>query len=226
MKVNFELLTHINIFNHMNADEISALLNYLNYRTQTFQRKTTICCAGDYTSEFGIILNGEASIENIDFWGNVSIIAHLSAGSIFAESYAITREALAVDVIAQKKCQVLFISLNNIFDSDNIHDPLVLSGQKKLVHNLLILCSKKNLHLSHRIFHTSSKTIRGRVISYLSFLSKEKKCADFNIPFNRQQLADYLNVDRSALSHELSKMQKEGLILIDKNHFSLKEKVM
>jgi CRP-like cAMP-binding protein len=226
MQLNFESLTHINIFNHMSADEIDALLHYLNYRTQTFQRKTTICCAGDYSSEFGIVLNGEASIENIDFWGNVSIIAHLSAGSIFAESYALTKKALAVDVIAQKQCQILFISLKNIFLPDSTNNPLVISGQKKLIHNLLILCSKKNLHLSHRIFHTSSKTIRGRVISYLSFLSKEKKCADFDIPFNRQQLADYLNVDRSALSHELSKMQKEGLIRMDKNHFSLKEKVM
>ena len=87
--------------------------------------------------------------------------------------------------------------------------------------NLLSLSAQKNLNLSRKIFHTSPKTIRGRLLSYLSDQSVRSGSRSFTIPFNRQQLADYLNVDRSALSNELSKMQREGLIRVDRNQFVL-----
>ena len=86
---------------------------------------------------------------------------------------------------------------------------------------MLELSSQKSLNLSRRIIHTSSKTIRGRLLSYLSFQSTKQGVQEFDIPFNRQQLADYLSIDRSAMSNELSKMQKDGLIEVNKNHFIL-----
>ena len=88
-----------------------------------------------------------------------------------------------------------------------------------LIH--ISLSAQKNLNLSRKIFHTSPKTIRGRLLSYLSYQSMRSGSSSFTIPFNRQQLADYLNVDRSALSNELSKMQRDGLIQVERNRFVL-----
>ena len=226
MEIKTYALEQIKLFNHINPAELEALLSFLGCHVKTIQRKKYIYHVGDQLNEFGIVLNGEVRIENVDFWGNTSIIAHLSNGAIFAESYVLANKPLSVDVIAQKTSEILFISTQKLFQFVPAEQSAISSAKNTLVQNLLLACSQKNLHLSHRIFHTSSKTIRGRVISYLSFLSKEKESASFDIPFNRQQLADYLNVDRSALSHELSKMQKDGLITINKNHFSLNDKVM
>ena len=92
---------------------------------------------------------------------------------------------------------------------------------QNLVQNLLAISAQKNLNLSRRIFHTSSKTIRGRLLSYLSYQAMEREKEEFDIPYNRQQLADYLNVDRSAMSNELGKMQKDRLIEVDRKHFRI-----
>ena len=226
MEKNDHSYNQIKIFDGIIPNELEELLYFLGYHLQTIQRKQYIYHVGDQTDEFGIILNGEVRIENVDFWGNTSVIAHLSNGAIFAESYVLAKKPLSVDVIAQKTSDILFISTQKLFQPVSMEQSVILGAKNTLIQILLLACSQKNLHLSHRIFHTSSKTIRGRVISYLSFLSKEKESAQFDIPFNRQQLADYLNVDRSALSHELSKMQKDGLITMNKNHFLLNDKVM
>jgi len=90
-----------------------------------------------------------------------------------------------------------------------------------LIRNMLTIAARKSLNLSRRIMHTSSKSIRGRLLSYLSFQATQHGCREFDIPFNRQQLADYLSVDRSAMSNELSKMQRDGIITVDRNHFVL-----
>ena len=96
-----------------------------------------------------------------------------------------------------------------------------LDFHNKLIKNLLELLAQKNLNLTKRISHTSPRSIRGKLLSYLSFQAKAKGSWDFMIPFSRQQLADYLNVDRSALSAEISKMQKEHILTSQKNRFIL-----
>lgn len=101
--------------------------------------------------------------------------------------------------------------------------PDKLAQDPRLLRNLLLLTAEKNLRLSRRIFHTSSKTIRGRVLSYLSFEAARNGSREFTIPFTRQQLADYLEVDRSALSHELGNMAREGLLRTRRSHFALLE---
>lgn len=93
----------------------------------------------------------------------------------------------------------------------------------RLIQNLLLITAKKNQNLTRKIFHTTPKSIRGKLLSYLSFQAIQEGSYRFKIPFNRQQLADYLGVDRSAMSNELSKMQKEGLLTYEKNIFCLKE---
>ena len=93
----------------------------------------------------------------------------------------------------------------------------------KLIRNLLTVCASKSLQLSERIMHTTSKSIRGRLLSYFSDCAKKEGSYSFTIPFNRQQLADYLGVDRSTMCNELSKMQREGLIRYERSSFTLAE---
>lgn len=98
------------------------------------------------------------------------------------------------------------------------------ANHSKLIRNLLQLSAQKNLALSRRSLHTSAKSVRGRLLSYLSEQAKQRGSYQFTIPFNRQQLADYLNLDRSALSNELSKMQNDGILTYERSYFSLKQR--
>ena len=130
-------------------------------------------------------------------------------------------EKLLVDVFAAEVTEVLFLNVGKMLSQC----PNSCGHHTQLIRNLLAISAQKNLQLSRRIFNTSSKSIRGRLLSYLSDQAVKNESERFDIPFNRQQLADYLGVDRSALSAELGKMQREGLLEFRKNHFHLYEEV-
>ncbi len=177
-----------------------------------------IFSAGSIVHETGIVLSGSVNIENNDLWGNKSILSNVPAGQVFAETYAFSHEPMMVDAVAAEDCTILFLDFNMLMDN-----PLEnRTWQNKLLRNMLNVSVQKNLALSSRIFCTSSKTIRGRLLTYLSSQSMKAGSATFDIPFNRQQLADYLNTDRSALSNELGKMRDDGLIEFYKNTFRIK----
>ena len=155
-----------------------------------------------------------------DLWGNKNIISLAHTGEVFAEAYAcVPGEPMMVDVIAMEEAEILFLNVPELFR-------LSASGKGEyshLIHNMAIISARKNLLLSRRILHTSSKKIRDRLLSYLSYQAGLQKSRYIDIPLNRQQLADYLSLDRSALSKELGKMKKEGLLDYHKNSFVLKD---
>ncbi len=122
---------------------------------------------------------------------------------------------MLVDVTASEDCRILFLRSGRIQSLKSSLEPWAL----KYITNLLMISMHKNLILSGRSFHTAPKTIRGRVMAYLNSVSLQMHSREFDIPFDRQQLADYLNLERSALSKELGKMQKDGLVSCRKNHF-------
>lgn len=167
----------------------------------------------------GIVLSGMALISCGDIWGNTSVLGHVTPGAVFAEVYAcIPGEPLLITVSAAEDTTVLFMNVGRILSTCTNACPF----HTRLARNLLTVCAHKSLQLSQRILHTSSKSIRGRLMSYFSQYAKQTGNHTFQIPYNRQQLADYLGVDRSAMCHELSKMQKEGIISYEKNRFLLK----
>jgi len=140
------------------------------------------------------------------------------SGEIFAEAYAcMDDEPLLISVEVAEDTEVLMMDMHKILTIC----PSNCSHHHKLVENLLTILARKNLGLSRRMVYTASKSIRGRVLSYLSFLADKQGKKQVSIPFDRQEMADYLGVDRSALSAELSRMQKDGLIAYKKNHFTL-----
>lgn len=216
--MNSLFLSQTMLFRGIAPEEISGMLACLHAETKTFQKGHYIFRAGDTVTCVGLVLSGSVSIEHDDVWGNKSILDHVHPGQVFAETYACVPSApLMISAVAFETTQLLLLDMGHVLHvCSNACD-----FHNKLVRNLLAIASQKNLSLSRRIFHTSSKSIRGRLLSYLSFQASQQGSRAFDIPFNRQQLADYLSVDRSALSNELSKMQKDGLLTVERNHFTL-----
>ena len=211
-------LSKIPIFQGIEEPEIASLLQCLQATERTYQKGETILSEGSITENMGIVLSGMALISCGDIWGNTSVLGHVTPGSVFAEVYAcIPGAPPLITVSAAEDTTVLFMNVGRILSTCTNACPF----HTRLARNLLTVCAHKSLQLSQRILHTSSKSIRGRLMSYFSQCAKQAGNSTFQIPYNRQQLADYLGVDRSAMCHELSKMQKEGLISYEKNRFSL-----
>lgn len=218
--MDFVQISKTVLFQGTRPEDAEAMLKCLEAREKQFQKDETIYYVGDRVSELGLVLSGSVLIENDDLWGNRSILDRIGTGQIFAETYAcVPGEKLLVTVTAAEKTEVLFLNVGKILRVCTN----ACSFHARLIRNLLTLSAQKNLNLSRRIFHTSAKSIRGRLLSYLSWQAVKQGSREFDIPFNRQQLADYLGVDRSAMSAELGKMKREGLIQVDRSHFRMEE---
>lgn len=214
--MDYLFLSKTILFRGISPEEIQSMMGCLRGITKTYPRGSTIHHAGEIINTMGLVLSGSVCVENDDVWGNKSILDRIGAGHIFAENYAcLPGEPLMVNIVAAEATEILFMNTDCMFTVCS-H---ACGYHNKLIRNMLTISAQKTLNLSRRILHTSSKTIRGRLLSYLSHQSSQAGSREFTIPFNRQQLADYLSVDRSAMSNELGKMQKEGLIKSDRNHF-------
>lgn len=206
------------LFRGCEPEEVEAMLACLGAVRRAFAKGTQILRTGETVSSLGLVLSGRVRIESGDVWGNTTVLDQVGPGEVFAETYACTPgEPLMVDVVAAERSEILFLAISRVLQTC----PSTCEHHHRLIQNLLSLSAQKNLNLSRKIFHTSPKTIRGRLLSYLSEQAIRSGSQHFTVPFNRQQLADYLNVDRSALSNELSKMQRDGLLKVDKNRFEL-----
>ena len=211
-------ITKTPLFQGISETEVQSLLAQIGAKEKTYKKGDIIYVAGQMVSAMGLVVSGSVTIENDDIWGNKSILDCIGVGHVFAETYSfLSKEPLLVTVVAAEQTKILFLPTAPLLQT--IYHPTPCSAA--LLYNLLGVLAHKNIRLSQRIFHTSSKTIRGRLLSYFSSEAKAQNSLEITIPFPRQQLADYLGVDRSALSHELSKMQKEGLLTYHKNTFSL-----
>ena len=198
-------LSKIPIFQGIEEPEIASLLQCLQATERTYQKGETILSEGSVTENMGIVLSGMALISCGDIWGNTSVLGHVTPGSVFAEVYAcIPGEPLLITVSAAEDTTVLFMNVGRILSTCTNACPF----HTRLARNLLTVCAHKSLQLSQRILHTSSKSIRGRLMSYFSQCAKQAGNSTFQIPYNRQQLPHYLGVDRSAMCHELSKCRK------------------
>ena len=206
------------LFKGLSPDDLDTLAAAGLLRQKAFAKHTVIFRAGSRVQEIGVVVQGTVHIENLDLWGTKSILSSISAGQAFAETYAFCGDALMVDAVAAEDCTVLLLSTRVL--SDASVSPAV---RDTLLHNLLAVSMHKNLSLSQRIFCTTPKTVRGRLLTYFSAQAAKAGGLEFDVPFNRQQMADHLNLDRSALSKELCKMRDEGLLEFEKNHFRLNE---
>ena len=215
--MNLSLLTGSPLFAGCSEAEIKEMLTCLNAQKKTYPKDMVILHAGETVRCIGLVCSGSVHIENHDLWGNKSILDCIQPSQIFAETYACAGAPLMVSAVAAAPSEILLLDVGRMLHTC----PNTCGCHARLIENLLAISARKNLTLSRRMFHTSAKSIRGRLISYLSWQAQQKGSCEFDIPFNRQQLADYLSVDRSALSAEIGKMQREGLLVASRSHFRL-----
>ena len=216
--MDLSLIKNSILFQGMSEDEIKSSLIFFSSREQEFKKGTFILHEGDRTDEMGVVLSGRVTIERADMAGNRTLLSGIEPGQFFAETFALfPQEPLFVNAVAATDCDVLFFKLGGLYKLRASSEPWML----KFVTNLLAISSRKNLKLSARNFFTAPKTISERVMTFLKSVSVQKNSSEFEIPYNREQLADFLNLDRTALSKELGKMEREGLIEYNKNHFRL-----
>ncbi len=217
-KYDIERISKSTLFRDLSGEEVIDALGFLNAKKQEHKKDELILCAGGSAERFGLVIEGSVTVESNDIWGNRTILSHVGRGDYFAEVYAVLQEEiLPVDVRANESCVVIMLSAAGLEPMKTGAPSLYM----KMMSSMLTISLRKNMVLSGRSFHTSPKTIRGRVMAYLNSFSLRCRKTEFDIPFDRQQLADYLNVDRTALSKELRKMSDDGLIEFRRSHFRL-----
>ena len=218
MKKYIPVLNKTKIFSGLSEKETESMLSCLDARVLQFKKGEYVLNCGEYLSELPLLVRGSLHIQNDDYWGNRSILGMVSVGEMFGEAYAISQNtALRVDVVALEDSAVIFLNINKII----ISCPSSCSFHSAVTKNLFLALSEKNRSLVQKIGHMSKRTTRDKLISYLSAEAKKNKSSYFKTPFNRQQLADFLCVDRSAMSNELCKMRDEGLLEFERSTFKL-----
>ena len=211
-------LTSSPLFQGLTLDDTRSLLNCLGGIEREYRKGTYIFSEGAVIDQLGVVLEGCVLIQCNDIWGINSILGNAGPGAVFGESYACcSGEPLQISAVAAEHTKVLFLNVNRVLTTC----PSSCQFHVKLIRNLLSVSAQKNLELSRRMLHTTPKTIRGRLFSYFSACSKSAQSNSFDLPYNRQQLADYLGVDRSAMCSELSKMQRDGLIQCNRRHIEI-----
>ena len=174
--------------------------------------------SGDSAHFVGVVLSGSVHVLQEDYWGNRTILAHIPPGGLFGEAFSCAEtDSLPVSVAAAEKSEVLFIDYKQIITTCTS----ACMFHMALIKNMMKLLAQKNIMLTQKMEIITHRTTRERLLAYLSAQAIKAGKSHFTIPFNRQQLADYLSVERSAMSTELSKMQSDGLIRTDRSKFEL-----
>ena len=206
------------LFRGATSEEIAAMLPCLGASPRRFARGERILRAGEPTRYMGLVLTGSVLVEHTDLQGAVTLLGRAEPGELFAEAYACASdEPLLVDVVASEACEVLFLDARRILTQCTS----TCEHHSRIIRNLLSDLAGKNLLLNEKLTHIAQRTTRAKLMSYLSAEAQRRGAVEFDIPFSRQQLADFLAVERSGLSLELGKMKKEGLLDYHKEHFVL-----
>ncbi len=207
------------LFFGISAEEASAMLSCLQAEKKDFPKEAFLLHAGDTAESIGLILSGSILVIQEDIWGNRNILSKAGPGQTFAAAYACAPgSVLNVNVFAETPVTALFLNVKRILNVC----PSACTHHSRIIRNLLGDLAEKNLRFSEKLTHMSQRTTRDKLMSYLSAEAQRLGTYEFDIPFSRQQLADYLGVERSGLSLELGKMRSEELLDFHKNHFALK----
>ena len=218
METSLSTLLGSALFGNIAEESLDKLFSCISAIEQDFERDTFVFHAGEDINFVYYILSGSMHIIDEDFWGNRSIIETMQKDTLFGEAYVFSSmENYLVSVIAAENSTVLEINPSKLFE-------ICANGcacHTQLVRNTLHIVSEKVVRLTEKLGHVVRRTTREKLLSYLSAQAHREKHSSFYIPYSRQQLADYLCVDRSALSHELSRMKKQGILRYHKNYFEL-----
>lgn len=220
MKNYFSFLTRIPLFRGIASQDLPGMLDCLNARTSAYQKGEVVLLEGQPVRDVGIVLSGKIRIIKEDFMGNRTILAEIPPGGLFAESFSCAgTDRLPVTAVSAAESEILWIDYRRIVTTCSS----ACGFHTKLIENMLAILASKNILLNQKIRHLARRTTREKLLSYLSDQMERHQSRAFDIPFSRQELADYLCVDRSAMSAELSRLQREGVLKFQRSHFVLME---
>jgi len=218
MKKYLELLKTVSLFEDVEKADIEAVLSCLSAEIASCRKKQAIFLEGDSVDKVGIVLSGSVEVVKEDFYGNKNIVALLNEGQLFGETFVCSDvKALPVSVICVTDCVIMLIDYRKLVTTCS----KACSFHNKLIKNMLRIVANKNILLNQKLELITKRTTREKLLAYLSAQAKKAGRGRFCIPLNRQQLADYLAVERSAMSAELSRLKKDGIIDYQKNSFIL-----
>jgi cAMP-binding proteins - catabolite gene activator and regulatory subunit of cAMP-dependent protein kinases len=218
MKNYYDSLKLCPMFADMSSDDIDSLMKCLSASRKWYEKGSFVFTEGDEAGNVGIVLSGAVHVLREDFWGRRNLLARIETGGLFGESFAFARmKLLPVSVTAAEDSEILFIDASRIMTTCAV--PCIYHAD--LIKNLTLILARRNVMLTQKLEHVTRPTTREKLLSYLSEQSRLAGSNAFDIPFNREELADYLSVDRSAMSAELSKMRCDGLLKCRKSHFEL-----
>ncbi len=218
MKKYIPILKNTQLFSGTSDEDIEAMLGCLQAKFCAYKKGEYVLREGERIERLMMLVKGELHIQRDDYWGNRSIISMVGVGEMFGEAYAAPESGpLMNDVLAVEDSAVIFLDIGKLLTVC----PNGCKFHAMAVKNLFFAISEKNRKLVRKLGYMSQRTTREKLIAYLSEEAKRHNSGSFSIPFNRQQLADFLSVDRSAMSNELCRLRNEGLIEFEKNRFRL-----
>ncbi|MCR5082668.1 MAG: Crp/Fnr family transcriptional regulator [Parasporobacterium sp.] len=218
MKKYIPILKRTKLFAGVGEEEIESMLSCLGARLNKYKKNKYVLRQGEHLNDIMLLAEGKLLVQKDDYWGNRTILRSIMSGDMFGEAYVAPESgSLLNDVVAVEDSVVFFFDIRRIITTCSS----ACRFHSMVVQNLFFAISEKNRFLVQKIDNISRRTTREKLISYLSEEAKKQNNAEFTIQFNRQQLADYLSVDRSAMSNELCKMRDEGMLEFEKNRFKL-----
>lgn len=213
-----DILKKTALFSSMQDLDILKAVQCLKGTVKSYNKNEIIFLAGDKITKLGIVLDGSVLITKDDIMGNRNILTIISKPGMFGESFVLSNtQSIPVSAICDSKCEILFLEFNSIIRPCESN----CDFHNTLIRNMLNILASKNILLNNKIEILSSKTTREKLMTYFNMQVITKKSNKFQIPFDREALADFLNVNRSSMSRELSKMQEEGIIKFNKNKFEI-----
>ena len=219
MKDFLPVIRSSTLFSGISEEEVTAMLSCLNAEERSFPKEAFVLCAGDTAGSIGLVLSGSVLVIQEDIWGNRNILSKAGPGQTFAAAFACAPgSVLNVSVVAETPVTALFLDVKRILTVC----PSACAHHSRIIRNLLGELAEKNLRFGEKLTHMGQRTTRSKLMSYLSAEAQRRGAVEFDIPFSRQQLADFLGVERSGLSLELGKMKQDGLLDFHKSHFVLK----
>ena len=219
MKDFFPVLHSSPLFSGISEEELTAMLACLKAEQRDYPKDAFVLRTGDTAESIGIVLSGSVLVVQEDIWGNRNILSKAGPGQSFAAAYACAPgSVLNVSVVTESPVTLMLLNVKRVLNVC----PAACTHHSRIIRNLLGELAEKNLRFSEKLTHMGQRTTRAKLLSYFSAEAQRLGTYEFDIPFSRQQLADYLAVERSGLSQELGKLRCEGLLNFHKNHFVLK----
>lgn len=218
MKKYNPILERCPLFDGIRMEDLSAMMGCIGGHTISVDKGQSIYREGDPATHVGMVLSGAVRMIREDYYGNRSIVAHIGPAELFGETYACAGiTSLPISVVADEDSTVLLMDCRRITTTCSS----ACAFHNRIIFNLLRLVAVKNLIFDQKIQVTSKRTTREKLMAYLLNQAKLQGSNSFTIPYDRQELADYLEVDRSGLSAEISKLRKEKVLESDKCNFKL-----